>query len=367
MAKKVFIAATGQDIGKTTICFSLMHLALKKYRRVGFIKPLGPKPTKVDGLVVDKDAALMAQVFGKLAELHNMSPVVVHPGTTRQMIDGEIDRQALEAKVLAAAAEIEKQCDFMIIEGSGHPGVGSILGLNNARMAKLLNAPVLMVTGGGLGNVVDGVTLNKALFEQAGVEVRAVLTNKVIPEKREQTLDYLRRAFAGEPFQVLGGFNYQPILANPTLRRISKILDLEVHGGQHEMQRIVHNVQIGAPSTQRVAELLKNDSLVIVTSSRDELLVTMANLYQFPDYHERIVGLLIPGVQKIGPITQQILDRSGIPYMRTTEATTAQLYLQINDDVSKLTAEDTEKIDLIRELAELRFDFDSIDKLFGVH
>ena len=58
MAKKVFIAATGQDIGKTTICFSLMHLATQKYQRVGFIKPLGPKPTEVAGIVVDKDAAL---------------------------------------------------------------------------------------------------------------------------------------------------------------------------------------------------------------------------------------------------------------------------------------------------------------------
>jgi len=365
MAKKIFIAATGQDIGKTTICFSLMHLATKKYQRVGFIKPLGPKPTEVAGMVVDKDAALMAEVFGKLEDLRHMSPVVVHPGTTRQMIDGEISARDLEQSILDAAAVIENKCDFLIIEGSGHPGVGTVLGINNARMAKLLDAPVLMVTGGGLGNVVDGVTVNKALFEQAGVEVRAILTNKIIPEKREQTLDYLRRAFAGENFQVLGGFNYQPILANPTLRRISKILDLEVHGKQDELGRIIHNVQIGAPSTQRVAELLKKDTLVIVTSSRDELLVTMANLYQFPEYHEKIVGLLIPGVQKIGPITQQILDRSNIAYMRTDKKTTAQLYQLINDDVSKLTAEDREKIALIRELAELRFDFDSIDALFG--
>lgn len=365
MAKKIFVAATGQDIGKTTICFSLMHLAAKKYSRVGFIKPIGPKPTEVAGLVVDKDAALMAEVFGKLEDLRNMSPVVVHPGTTRRMIDGEISTLELEQTVLRAAAEIESKCDFLIIEGSGHPGVGTVLGLNNARLAKLLDAPVLMVTGGGLGNVVDGVTVNKALFDQAGVEVRAILSNKIIPDKREQTLDYLRRAFAGETFQVLGGFNYQPILANPTLRRLSGVLGLEVHGNQEELGRIIHNVQIGAPSTQRVAELLKKDSLVIVTSSRDELLVTMANLYQFSDYHEKIVGLLIPGVQKIGPITQQILDRSNIAYMRTDQRGTAQLYQQINDDVSKLTAADAEKIALIRELAEWRFDFDSIDALFG--
>ncbi|HXV21994.1 MAG TPA: AAA family ATPase, partial [Desulfuromonadales bacterium] len=39
MARKIFIAATGQNSGKTTTSLSLMHLARKKYGRVGFIKP----------------------------------------------------------------------------------------------------------------------------------------------------------------------------------------------------------------------------------------------------------------------------------------------------------------------------------------
>ena len=35
----------------------------------------------------------------------------------------------------------------------------------------------------------------------------------------------------------------------------------------------------------------------------------------------------------------------------------------INEDVSKLTAEDTHKIHLITDLAEKRFNFDAIDRL----
>jgi hypothetical protein len=364
MAHKVFIAATGQNGGKTTVSLSLLHLAQKKYGRVGFIKPLGPKPAVLKGIDVDKDAALMAQVFGLQRDLRYMSPVVLHPGDTRKVIDGEIPVEGFRQRIVEACAELEKRCDFLIIEGSGHPGVGAILGLSNARIARLLAAPVLMVTGGGLGNVYDAVHANLALFEKEGVEVRAILANKLIPEKRDITLDYLRRAFAGEPFQVLGGFNFQPVLANPTLRRISKILELPLRGNQREAKRIIHHVQIGAASTQRVAELLRDSSLVIVTSSRDELLVTMANLYQIPEYRGKIVGLLIPGVQKVGRITQQILDRSNIPYMRSDNHTTAELYHAITEDVSKLTAEDTEKISLVRSLAELRFDFDALDALF---
>jgi BioD-like phosphotransacetylase family protein len=342
-----------------------MHLARKKYGRVGFLKPLGPKPTTLRGVAVDKDAALMAQVFDLTRDLRYMSPVVVYPDTTRRLIDGEVTAAEFQDRIMRAYAELEKRCDFLIIEGSGHPGVGSVMKLSNARIAHLLDAPVLMVTGGGVGNVVDTVCMNLALFEKERAEVRAVLTNKLIPEKRERILDYLQRALSDESLTVLGGFDYQPVLANPTLRRISRLLDLPLHGNRRDMGRIIHHVQIGAASTQRVTELLRDSSLIIVTSSRDELLVTLANLYQMPEYRSRIVGLVIPGIIPVSTITQRILDRSKIPYLRTHSHTTAGLYRVITEDVSKITAEDTEKLDLIRTLAEGRLDFDRLDGLFA--
>jgi BioD-like phosphotransacetylase family protein len=363
MTRKIFIAATGQNTGKTTTSLFLMHLARKTYKRVGYIKPLGPKPSLLNGVDVDKDAALMAQVYHLEQDLRLLSPVVLHPGTTRKVLDGALISDELRQRIAAACSELEESCDFLIIEGAGHVGVGSVIGLSNAKIARMFDAPVLLVTGGGVGNVVDSVYSNLALFEKEGVQVRAILANKLIPEKRDMTLDYLRRAFAGERFQVLAGFDYQPILANPTLRRVADILGLPLQGNQRYAQRIINHVQIGAASTQRVAELLKDSSLLIVTSSRDELLVTLANLYHIPEYRSKIVGLVIPGIQPVGKITQQILDRSNIPYLRTQASTTAELYRLITEDVSKLTVEDTEKIELVRSLAENSFDFAALDRL----
>jgi BioD-like phosphotransacetylase family protein len=364
MAKKIFIAASGQNIGKTTISVSLLHLAQKKYGRVGFIKPLGPKPTSLRGQSVDKDAALIAQVFDLTRDLRFMSPVVVYPDTTRKAIDGEISPAELETRIIACYAELEKRCDFIIIEGSGHPGVGSVLKLSNARIARMLGAPVLMVSGGGVGNVIDTVSMNVALFRQEGAQVRAVLINKLFPDKRDRTLDYLERALADQPFKVLGGFDYQPVLANPTLRRVARLLDLPLNGNRREMSHIIQHVQIGAASTQRVTEMLRESTLLVVTSSRDELLVTLANLYQMPEYRPLVSGLVIPGIAPVSTITQRILDRSRIPYLRTQQHSTAELYRIITEDVSKITAEDTEKLNLVRRLAEERLDFDALEALF---
>jgi len=364
MAKTIFVAASGQNIGKTTISVSLLHRAQKKYGRVGFMKPIGPKPSTLRGYPMDKDAALMAQVFELTKDIRLMSPVIVYPETSRKAIDGDISLPALKEQILDAYHELEKRCDFIVIEGSGHPGVGTVLKLSNAHIARMLNAPVLMVTGGGIGNVVDTIAMNTALFKLEGADVRAVLVNKIYPKKREITLDYLQRAFADESMAVIGGFDYKPVLANPTLRRISRVLDVPLHGNRREMSRIIHHVQIGAASTQRVTEMLKEATLLLVTSSRDELLVTLANLYQMPEYRALIAGLIIPGLSEVSAITQRIIDNSRIPYLRTQKNSTAELYRIIADDVSKITAEDKEKLDLVRSMAE-DLDFETIDALFG--
>ncbi len=362
MARKVFIAATGMNSGKTTTSLSLMHMARKKYDRVGFVKPIGPKPAEYNGFVGDKDAILMARVFGLEEDLPLMSPFVLQQGDTRRVMNGELPREQIADKMLSAIRELEEKNDLLIIEGAGHTGVGSLLGCSNARIARETNAPVLMVTGGGLGNVVDATHMNLALFQKEGANVKAILVNKIIPEKREQTLKYLDMAFQPEGINVIGGFNYQPILANPTLRRIANVLRIDLIATEEEAQRIVHNVQIGAASAQRVAELLQDSTLVIVNSSRDELMVTLANLYKIDEYAEKIAGIIIPGVGEISTITQKIIDSSGVPYMRAGR-TSSKVFEIISDDVSKIMAEDHHKIELITDLAEKRFNFDAIDAL----
>jgi BioD-like phosphotransacetylase family protein len=366
MAKKIFVAAIDKNSGKTTTSISLLHLAAKKYRRVGFIKPFGGQTVNFHGKVVDKDVALMAQVFDLSYDLKLMSPVVLSSTTTRQVVDGKIAPEELQQRILHAYHEVEKQCDFMVIEGSGHPGVGSVMQISNARIAHLLDAPVLLVTGGGLGDVVDRLAMIEAFFEKEGVDLRAILVNKLIPEKSERSLDYLRRALSGHSFQVLRGFDYQPVLANPTLRRVSTVLGLEVNGNRSEMQSIIYKVLVAAASTQRFLELLKEPSLIIVTSSRNELLVTLAHLYQMPQYHPLIVGLVISGGMPINEITKQILDKSKIPYLRAENSISADLYQKINKDVSKIVAEDREKLDLICTLAEKTLDFADIEALFSL-
>jgi len=351
MCRKIFIAATGQHTGKTTISLSLVHLARKKYARVGFIKPIGPKCLTFNNIVVDKDAALLARIYGLEDDIALMSPLVLSRGSTKEFLDGVRSRREAEERIASACYELEKKCDFLVIEGSGHGGVGSVIGLNNARVASLLDAPAIMVAGGGIGSVIDSVELNLPLYQREGVDLRLLLINKLLPEKREETLGYLRRAFAPQGLEVAGAFDYSPVLANPTLAHISRVLDQPLQGDQSQRNRIVHHIQLGAASSQKVIDGLLTSTLLVTTSSRDELIVTVSSLYHIPAYREKIAGLVIPGQAPVSEITGQILRESGVPFIRIP-VRTADAFSAITDHVSKISAEDTEKINLIKGSAE---------------
>jgi BioD-like phosphotransacetylase family protein len=109
MCKKIFIAATGQHCGKTTISLSLMHLARQQYRRVGYIKPLGPKCLEFGGVTVDKDAALMARVYGLETDIALMSPLVLGRGSTKRYLDGELSREWAAERIAEACRELESR------------------------------------------------------------------------------------------------------------------------------------------------------------------------------------------------------------------------------------------------------------------
>ena len=360
MAKKIFVAATGQNCGKTTISISLMHQARKKYQRVGFVKPFGPKVLLYNDFMVDMDALLMAKAFGMEEDIAIMSPVALHRDFTKDYLEGKLDDLSLTSCILEAVQELDAKYDFLIIEGAGHGGVGAVVGLDNAKVAKLIGAPVMIVTESGIGKVIDAVHLNLALYEREGADVRGIIVNKLIPGKKELTRKYLKQAFDPINVTVIDGFNYSPILANPTLSHIAKLFDLPLQGDLGQRSRIIHNIQLGAASSQRVIDGMLDSTLMIVTSSRDELIVTLSSLYHIPAYREKIAGLVVAGHGPVSEISQQILHDSNIPYIRVEE-TTAEVFTALSDDVAKITYEDQEKLNWIMANGENDLDFAAID------
>lgn len=112
----MFVASTGQHIGKTTTCLALVAGAENVIGKgnVGYMKPVGQRHVVVDGgLKVDKDVVLFKHHFDlKKCGYKSMSPVVIPAGYTKDFIDGKISEFQQIAAVRKGFGEISSQHDF---------------------------------------------------------------------------------------------------------------------------------------------------------------------------------------------------------------------------------------------------------------
>ena len=160
---RVFIAATRQNDGKTTASLGLLAAMQKKFPRIGYIKPVGQRYVEIAEQKIDEDTVLMDSVYQLNCPLVDMSPIAIEPHFTRKYLESA-NYDALVRKIQNAFDRVAWEKDFVLCEGSGHAGVGSVFDLSNARVAKILGAKAIIVTQGGIGRPIDEVTLNQAVF-----------------------------------------------------------------------------------------------------------------------------------------------------------------------------------------------------------
>ena len=101
--RHVYLAATGQNRGKTTVSLGVLDGFQRRGLSTAFLKPVGQRTIIEDGVPADEDAILMKQVFGLPEPLRQMSPVHIPRGFTQAYIEGQVVED-LPARIRTAHA-----------------------------------------------------------------------------------------------------------------------------------------------------------------------------------------------------------------------------------------------------------------------
>ena len=356
VTQRLFVAATKQNDGKTTVSLGLFGALRKRLGRIGFIKPVGQRFVEVDGLRIDEDSVLIDQTFGVQTPLEAMSPIAVEPDFTRRYIEHS-NNEHLVRHIQNSFDRAAWEKEFIIIEGTGHAGVGSVFDLSNARVAKLLEAKVILVTRGGIGQPIDEVALNKALFDQEGVEVVGVILNKVLKDKFDYVRDFARRGFERLGIELLGVIPEEPLLANATLGQICKTIKGEFVHGKNKSRRRVQKIIIGAVNSANVMEHFRQGTLVITPGDREEVIHAM--LSAGGQDGPPIAGLILAGSTTPNPRVIEMLAAADIPAIASPLESYA-VASSIHSMTVKTLPGDVEKIDKIQALIESHVDIDRL-------
>jgi BioD-like phosphotransacetylase family protein len=276
--RQLYLAATGQNRGKTTAALGLMDGFQRAGLRTGFMKPVGQRTVIDHGQPADEDAVLMHETFDLAADYGVMSPVHIPRGFTKKYIAGEVVED-LGAKIVAARDSFRDDFDILLIEGTGHAGVGAVIGLSNAVVAAMLGTPAVIISEGGVGRPIDEIVLNAALFAKQGVPVAGAIVNKVDLDAQPGIRTVLERGLALHGISLLGLLPVRPILSNPTLGMILEGVRGEtIHPGP-DLDRVIDGVAIGAMEAGHMLERVGPGTLVIVPGDREDVILTLTTAH----------------------------------------------------------------------------------------
>lgn len=346
--KGLFIASTGQHVGKTTTSIGLVAGFKKMLGKAGFMKPVGQEHVAIDNLFIDKDVILFKNQFGLQESYEDMSPVVITKGFTRDFLDGKHKTQLFEEKIRSAYLRISNNNPMTIVEGTGHLGVGSIIDMNNAKVAKLLGLDMLLLASGGLGGAIDSLAPNIALCEKYGVRIKGVILNRVKAEKREMILDYmgkaLKKTFA---LPLLGCIPFDPMLSSPSLFDYELLFETGLQSGKDFHFRRFKKQRLIATSLEDFKETIAPNELYILPGAREEIIraVLARHLHMKIDDPKSDLGsgLILTGTKEPSALLMQHLKEANIPVL-FAKMDSFHAMETIASFTSKFRTDDTEKI-----------------------
>ena len=376
--RPIFVAATKQHVGKTSTSLSIVSGLQKRFDKVGFIKPVGQQHVEVksdsgETIRVDKDVCLVRERFNLYHLDYNyMSPVIIPRGYTKKFIDGEVSYEQQIADIETAFEHVSETSDIVVAEGTGHCGVGSIVNVNNAKVASALGADMVLIANGGLGSAFDELELNRVLCQHHNVRIAGVVINKVMPDKLEQTRYYMGKALRqawGVP--LLGCVPDRPYLGCPALADLEKLFRTELVCGQkHRFRHYnVDDLNLVTTSLSRFLENLREKNsrtLYVAHVTRDDLILGFMAEYQRtrrenePPFEAALIICGRKGKYQLSTEVKDMLNSlEGAPVM-VVELSTHQAMQKIHSFTPKLNIDDTNRVGKAVEHYEPYIDFDEL-------
>jgi hypothetical protein len=340
---RVYVAATRQNDGKTITALGLLSAMKDHFQNVGYMKPVGQQVRLIEGENVDKDACLMCEVFSISQAPKDMSPIAIPRGFTEDYIMRGSPEE-LRRKIQQSYLRASHSSDFMIIEGTGHAGVGSVLDLSNAEVAHLLDAPVVLVSMGGIGRPIDEIMLNHALFKAKGVDILGVVINKVVPEKLDKIKEVVTVGLKKKGLEVLGVVPFVPSLSNPTIRQLLEDIKGELLSGEAGLDQTVEKIVVGAMTPHAALEYFRGTELLITPGDREDLiLAALSGCVIGISKAYCVRGIILTGGIKPNKTILKLVKRTNIPLIMV-KSNTYETAQKLNNLIVKIRPEDREKI-----------------------
>lgn len=316
--KSIYVAATSQHVGKTTSTLGLVSAFRNRGIKVGYCKPVGQRYVLHNGLNVDKDVLLFADLLGFEVNPFLHSPVILGQGATSEYLENP-QNYHYENDILSAADELNKLHDLVIFEGTGHPGVGSVVEMSNADVAKLNGSGLIMVAEGGIGNTIDMVSMCLEKFYRLDIPIIGVILNKVIGEKRSKVEHYVSKWLDKHNIPLIGILPFDKTMGYLNLQTIAESVKGRVEHNKDRLFNTVEGILAGSLiSNEELVGKERNTLLVVGATRLDLAIEDTRKIMETNGWTDApFSGIISTGYGEYNSDTLEFIEKFKIPLVRT--------------------------------------------------
>jgi dethiobiotin synthetase len=316
--KSIYVAATSQHVGKTTSTLGLVSAFRNKGINIGYCKPVGQQYVLHNGLQVDKDVVLFGDLLDFQPNPAIHSPVILGAGATTVYLDHP-ENYHFERDILYASQALKKQHELVIFEGTGHPGVGAVVGKSNGDVAKLTDSGVIMVAEGGIGSTIDQLSMCFETFFKHDVPILGVILNKVIEDKREKVVHYVSNWLDKLDIPLIGTMPFDKTMGFPLLQTIMESVKGHAVYNADRLYNMVDGFIAGSLISPEEFKGKSENLLLVVGVTRLELAIedTLTVMASLGMKNPPFSGIIATGYGVLSQSTIDFVVKFNIPLIHT--------------------------------------------------
>lgn len=194
-ARGVFITGTDTGCGKTRASLLLMAALKRTGRVVAGMKPVASGSARIDGRLVNDDAAQIRAACSRELPYEQVNPCALAEPVSPNFAAARAGRRVCLEPVLAAYAALARDADTIVVEGVGGWRVPLSDQLAVPDLVAALALPVILVVGLRLG-CINHAQLTAMAVAADGADLCGWIANRVDPDydTANETVDYLAGA-----------------------------------------------------------------------------------------------------------------------------------------------------------------------------
>jgi len=289
MSKNLYIAASEAEAGKSLVVLGMMDFLSRHITKIGFFRPIVRSAEKMDNHI-----RLIYERFNLDFDYSDMYGLTSDE-MMRLISDG--DNEAIQAIVLNKYKNLERKCDFVLVEGSDFRTHLSSYEFDfNVQVANNLGSPIMAVVSGQRKNVlevVDSVQVMKEVLAREKCQQLGTIVNRAFKadvNKIGALLD--KNKVDGELDFVIPE---QEFFQRVTVRQIMDSLNAKrIYGEKENLNFVVNDIKIAAMGLENILSYVSEGTLFIAPSDRLDTLSALS-LTLISGNYPKIAGILLTG------------------------------------------------------------------------